>query len=90
MSGGTGGALAEMLFDGRRLVALVDVAAPPSLHFHHDNECTLSPVSAAYSAAVSPLSFQRSTRFAQSSRDAFAMPTSGMQPYATARPPSGT
>jgi len=35
---------------------------------HHDNERALSPASLANSAAVSPLSYHRSTRFADVSR----------------------
>lgn len=62
----------------------------PSFHFHHESECALMPVSAANSVAVSPLSFHRSTRFAQTSRDSFAMPTSGTHRHATARSSSGT
>jgi UvrD-like helicase family protein len=48
------------------------------------------PSSAAYSFAVSPLSVQRSTRFAQVSRVARSISASGPQNYATGRRPSGT
>jgi hypothetical protein len=34
-------------------------ASKDSRHFHHDKVCALMPSSAAYSFAVSPLSFQR-------------------------------
>src|SRR5690606_9201381 len=52
----------------------------PSFHFHHDSECALMPVSAAYSAAVSLQSFQlygvRPFHFAT-----FGMLTSGRDLY---------
>lgn len=90
VSGATGAAaLARALLDARRAVDVLDGGAP-SFHFHHDSECSLTPVSAAYSAAVRPLSFQRSTRFAHSSLVAFGMPTSGMHLYAEPPASSGT
>jgi hypothetical protein len=54
-----------------------------SRHFHHDRERALMPSSAANSAAVSPLSRQRSTRFAHSSCDVRSISASGAETYAT-------
>jgi hypothetical protein len=65
-------------------------AAEDSRHRHHDSECALIPTSAAYSFAVSPLSFQRSTRFAHVSRDSRSISASGAKSYATERASSGT
>ena len=61
------------------------VGSPPaSRHRHHESECALSPVSAANSFALSPLSFQRSTRFAHVSRTAGSIATSCHDSYANA------
>jgi hypothetical protein len=57
------------------------LAPDESRHFHHDRECALIPISAAYSFADSPLSCQRSTRFAHISRDVGSISASAMETY---------
>jgi hypothetical protein len=59
-------------------------------HFHLDSECAATPISAAYSFAVSPLSPQRSTRFAHVSLDVRSISASAMETYVTATSASGT
>jgi hypothetical protein len=59
-------------------------------HFHHDSECALTPTSAAYSFAVSPLSRQRSTRFAHVCRDVRSISASATKTYESASSASVT
>ena len=84
--------LAARLFDGRRRVARLGVS-PAASAFSVQPQCcsvlTLTPISVAYSRAVRPLSFQRSTRFIHSSRVAF-ISTSDLRVYTAGGIRSGT
>jgi hypothetical protein len=72
--------------DGRRSPRFSD----PRCQLHHESERALMPTSAAYSLAVSPLFFHRSTCFAHASRDVCSIAASGAEHYATRRRTSGT